>query len=69
LYIGVGEMCELKVIIENEVKFENVIYAKSIDKKVIVSDIFGKSMEFENCQILEVNIGKEKLILTSNSNH
>ena len=29
-------MCELKVIIENEVKFENVIYAKSIENKVII---------------------------------
>ena len=57
-------MCELKVILENEVKFENVIYAKLVDNKVVVSDILGKSREFENCQILEVNIGKEQLILS-----
>ena len=62
-------MCELKVIIENEVKFENMIYAKFIANKVIVSDILGKSREFENCQILEVNIGKEQLILSSVPNH
>jgi len=57
-------MCELKVIIENEVIFENAIYAKSIENKVTVSDIFGKSMEFENYQIIEVDITKEQLTLS-----
>lgn len=57
-------MCELKVIIENEVKFENAIYAKSIENKVTVSDIFGKSREFKNCQIIEVDISKEQLTLS-----
>ena len=57
-------MCELKVIIENEVKFENVVYAKTIENNVMVSDIFGKSMEFKNCQIREVDIGREQLILS-----
>lgn len=57
-------MCELKVIIENEVKIENIIYVKSINDKVVVSDIFGKSMEFENYKIAEVDIGKEHLILS-----
>ena len=57
-------MCELKVIIENEVKFENAIYAKKIENKVTVSDIFGKSMEFKNYKIIEVDISKEQLTLS-----
>jgi predicted RNA-binding protein len=57
-------MCELKVIIENEVKFENAIYAKTIENKVTVSDIFGKSREFKNYQIIEVDISKEQLTLS-----
>jgi predicted RNA-binding protein len=57
-------MCELKVIVGNEVEFENVIYAKSIDNKVVVKDILGKSREFENYKIKEVNINKEQLILS-----
>lgn len=48
----------------NEVEFENVIYAKSIDNKVVVKDILGKSREFENYKIKEVNINKEQLILS-----
>ena len=57
-------MCELKVIIENEVKFENAIYAKTIENKVTVSDIFGKSTDFKNYQIIEVDISKEQLTLS-----
>ena len=57
-------MCELKVVIENEVEFENVIYAKSIENKVVVKDILGKSREFKNYKITEVDINKEQLILS-----
>lgn len=57
-------MCELKVIIGKEVEFENVIYAKSIENRVVVKDILGKSREFKNCKITEVNINKEQLILS-----
>jgi predicted RNA-binding protein len=56
-------MCELKVIVENEVEFENVIYAKTIENRVVVKDILGKSKEFKNCKIIEVDINKEQLIL------
>jgi predicted RNA-binding protein len=58
-------MCELKVIIGNEVEFENVIYAKSIENRVVVKDILGKSKEFENYKIAEVDISKEQLLLSS----
>ena len=57
-------MCELKVIIEKEVKFENVIYAKSIKNQVIVQDIMGKSMEFENYKITEIDVTRELLVLS-----
>ena len=57
-------MCELKVIIENKVEFENVIYAKSIENSVVVKDILGKSKEFKNYKITEVDISKEHLTLS-----
>jgi predicted RNA-binding protein len=57
-------MCELKVIIGNEVEFENVIYAKSIENRVVVKDILGKSKEFKDYKITEVDISKEQLILS-----
>ena len=57
-------MCELKAIIKNKVEFDNVIYAKTIENKVIVKDILGKSKEFKNYKITEVDINKEQLILS-----
>jgi predicted RNA-binding protein len=57
-------MCELKVIVENQVAFENVIYAKADENKVVVKDVLGKSMEFKNHTITEVNISKEQLFLS-----
>ncbi len=57
-------MCELKVIVENEVAFENAIYAKVVEDKVVVKDVLGKSMEFKNHTITEVNITKEQLVLS-----
>jgi predicted RNA-binding protein len=57
-------MCELKVIVENQVAFENVIYAKTIENRVVVKDVLGKSMEFKNHTITEVNITKEQLVLS-----
>jgi len=58
-------MCELKVIIEGKVVFENVIYAKNIGDRVLLKDILGKTMEFKNHTITEVNITNESLTLTS----
>ena len=57
-------MCELKVIIDEAVVFENVVYAKTIQNRVVVKDILGKSMEFKNHTITEVNITKEQLVLS-----
>ena len=58
------EMGELKVIIEQEVAFENVIYAKSIENRVVVKDVLGKSMEFKNHTIREVDVNNERLVLS-----
>jgi len=57
-------MCELKVVVNKEAVFENAIYAKATENSVVVKDIMGKSMEFENHTITEVNIAKEQLTLS-----
>jgi predicted RNA-binding protein len=56
-------MCELKVIIDKAIVFENVVYAKTVENKVIVKDILGNSMTFKNHTITEVNIANEHLVL------
>jgi predicted RNA-binding protein len=57
-------MCELKVIAGDEIAFENVIYAKTNENRVIVKDILGKSKEFKNYKIAAVDINREQLILS-----
>ena len=57
-------MCDLKTIIAGKVVFENVVYAKTVENKVVLKDILGQSMEFKNHTITEVNITTESLILS-----
>ncbi|WGM88834.1 MAG: CooT family nickel-binding protein [Candidatus Bathyarchaeota archaeon] len=57
-------MCELKVVVNGKKVFENAIYAKANDNNVVVKDIMGKSMDFKNHTITEVNIAKEQLTLS-----
>jgi predicted RNA-binding protein len=56
-------MCELKVLRKNQVVFENAVYAKVEGTKVTVRDVLGVSKVFDNCEIAEVDIGKERLLL------
>lgn len=58
-------MCELKVIINQKMVFENAIYAKKTESDVFVKDVLGNTKTFKNHTITEVNIPKEQLILTS----
>ena len=58
-------MCELKVVINKNVVFENAVYATTTGNSVVVKDIMGNSKEFKNHTITEVNITKEQLILSS----
>ena len=57
-------MCELKVMINTTLVFENAIYAAITGNDVVVRDVMGKSKEFKNHTINEVNIAKEQLILS-----
>jgi len=57
-------MCELKVVVNEKQVFENAIYAKETGNNVVVKDILGKTMEFKNHIIVEVNIVKEQLKLS-----
>lgn len=56
-------MCELKVLRKDQVVFENAVYAKVEGTKVTVRDVLGVSKVFDNCEIAEVNITKELLLL------
>jgi len=58
-------MCEFKVILDGEIVFKDVVYAKMESDNVIVKDVLGESREFENCKIVEVNVNSTSLKLSS----
>jgi len=61
-------MCEFNVIVEEEVVFENAVYAKSNEGEVVVRNISGESSKFENYKIVEVDVNNLRLVLSQIKN-
>lgn len=58
-------MCEFKVLLDGKEVFEDAVYAKSDDGKITLKNVLGETKEFSNCQIAEINVNSERLVLTS----
>jgi len=58
-------MCEFTVILDGEAVFKDAVYVKTKSNNVIVKDVLGESKEFENCQIVEVDVTSTRLVLSS----
>ena len=58
-------MCEFNVILNDEVLFKDVVYAKTDKNNVIVKNVLGETKEFSNCRIAEVNVNTTRLVLTA----
>ncbi|MDH7477033.1 MAG: CooT family nickel-binding protein [Candidatus Bathyarchaeota archaeon] len=58
-------MCEFNVILDGKTVFKDVIYAKTESNNVIVKDVLGKSKEFRNCRIVEVDVNTTRLVLSA----
>ena len=58
-------MCEFSVLLEGKKVFEDVIYAKTDGAKVILKNVLGALKTLENCKITEVDVGSERLVLSS----
>ena len=56
-------MCEFKVILNGEKVFEDAVYLASKDGKVTLKSILGETKELEGCQIAEVNVSSERVVL------
>jgi len=64
LYPGEVRMCEFNVFLGDRKVFENVIYAKTDGGKAVLTDILGMSKEFQDCQIREIDVASERLVLS-----
>ncbi len=61
-------MCEFKTTLNGKNVFSDVVYAKVEGDKVILRDILGVTKEFSNCKIMEVDVNRTRLILSSERN-
>ncbi|MBS7659333.1 MAG: CooT family nickel-binding protein [Candidatus Bathyarchaeia archaeon] len=57
-------MCEFRVILDGEEVFKDVVYVKAEDGRVLVRDVVGESIIFENCRIVEVDVNNTRLVLS-----
>ena len=58
-------MCEFRVLLEGKKVFEDVVYAKTDENNVILKDVLGTSKIVEDCKIIEIDVGSERLVLSS----
>ena len=58
-------MCEFNIILDGKTMFKDVVYAKKENDSVVVKDVLGKSKEFKNCKIVEVDVNATRLVLSS----
>lgn len=56
-------MCEFNVILDGKTVLRDVVYAKMENDVVIVKDALGKSREFRNCRIVEVDVNATRLVI------
>ena len=45
--------------------FDDAVYVKLDNGKITIKNILGEMMQLDNCQITEVDVTSEKLILRS----
>ncbi len=51
-------------MVQGEIVFRDVVYAKAEGRKVVVRDVLGGSKEFKNCRIAEVDVNSVRLVLS-----
>lgn len=59
-------MCEFTVFLNNESIWNDVVYSKTIGSDVLLRDVLGEKRMITNCNILEVDVQSERLILEKN---
>ena len=56
-------MCEFNVILDGQMVFGDVIYAKVDGSTIIVRNILGEAKEYKNVKITEVDVITARLVL------
>ena len=60
-------MCEFKVYLEGVQVMRDVVFARTEEGGVLLSDVMGDTKVMEECVIVEVNVLKTQLVLGKRS--
>lgn len=58
-----SQMCEFTVFLNDEKIFDDAIYAIAVNGNVFVRNILGEQKDIADCEINEINVLAEKLVL------
>lgn len=58
-------MCEFDVFLDGEKIFEEAVYLKREDGKVVARDILGNEKDLGDVEVEEMSVSSEKLILAN----
>ena len=59
-------MCEFTVFLNNELIWYDVVYVKTTGSDVLLRDVLGEKRIISNCNVLEVDVQSERLVLEKN---
>ncbi len=59
-------MCNLKLQLNNEIIMEDVITIDVINNNIIATDLFGDSKEFNNCNIVKIDMNNSLVVIEEN---
>jgi predicted RNA-binding protein len=58
------KVCEFTVELDGEAVYKGAVHVKVEGARITVKDVLGVTKVFENCKIMEVDVGSERLILS-----
>ena len=58
-------MCEFKVFLDKKIVLKDAVYVKVDGNNVILKDVLGVGKTFEDCKVTEVDVGSERLTLST----
>lgn len=56
-------MCEFKVLLDGKVVLTDIVYVRAKNGKLLLKDVLGIVRELDNCEIVEVDVPNERLVL------
>ncbi len=60
---GWRALCEFKVLLDGKVVLTDIVYVRAKNGKLLLKDVLGIVRELDDCEIVEVDVPNERLVL------